>query len=600
MTAATAPSGRPRLVRWKAVVPLAVFAALAALAWWLFADRLARRAAEAVGTAVLGARVDIARLHLDLAGGKVSVGGLIVASPWDSLKNLLEADELVADVDALPLLEKKVVVDRLAATGLRFGTPRATSGIVPSTGPTATQRVAEGVKQWAANIDFPALQLATGKIDVGRLDPAQLATPREAKALAARADSSRAAWNTALQGLNVGATADSGVAMVNRLKGAKPTDLALLNQARRTLEQIKQARDRVTALERNVTTGVAGLQAGVAGLGEARQRDYTFARGLLKLPALDAPDVGAALFGPAAVARFQRALYLAQLGRRYIPPGLLPHAEDGPKRMRRAGTTVRFPREHALPAFLLREGELSFQLAGSGASSRVRNYAGKLTGLTSDPAVYGRPMVFTAAAPALNIGALIDHVRPTPRDTAGAVVGDVQLPTLALGALPLRLDAGRGTVSLAFALTGDTLRGRWGVHSDALRWVRDSATGGETASPVQHLVEHALTGISSLEITAELRGTIAHPTIAVSSNLDKAIADRIRAVVGEQAAAAEAKLRAQVDSIVEREVAPVRAQVAAASGDVTTRLSEQRGRLEQAQKNIEQRLRELTGGLRLP
>jgi uncharacterized protein (TIGR03545 family) len=459
--------------------------------------------------------------------------------------------------------------------------------------------VAEDVKQWAGNIDFPALQLATGKIDVGRLDPSQLATPREAKALAARADSSRAAWTAAMQGLNAGPAADSGVAMVNRLKGARPTDLALLNQARRTLEQIKQARDRVTALERNVSTGVASLQAGVAGLGEARQRDYTFARGLLKLPALDAPDVGAALFGRAAVARFQRALYLAQLGRRYIPPGLLPHAEDGPKRMRRAGTTVRFPREHALPGFLLREGELSFQLGGGGDSATpLRNYAGKLTGLTSDPAVYGRPTLFTAAAPALTIGAMIDHVRSTPRDTAGAVVGGVQLPTLALGALPLRLDAGRGTVSLAFALTGDTLRGRWGVHSDALRWVRDSAAA--TASPVQQLVEHALTGIASLDVTAELRGTIAHPTLAVSSNLDQAIAARIRAVVGEQAAAAEAKLRAQVDSIVERETAPVRAQVASVTGDATTKLSEQRGRLEQAQKTLEQRLRDLTRGVRLP
>jgi len=44
-----------------------------------------------------------------------------------------------------------------------------------------------------------------------------------------------------------------------------------------------------------------------AGLTDARQRDYAIARGLLKLPGLDAPDIGAALFGSAAVDRFQRA-----------------------------------------------------------------------------------------------------------------------------------------------------------------------------------------------------------------------------------------------------------------------------------------------------
>ncbi|PYP71264.1 MAG: hypothetical protein DMD41_12935 [Gemmatimonadetes bacterium] len=576
------------------------FAGLVVLGWWLFADRLARRGAEAVGTAILGARVEIDRLHLDLLAGKVEVRGLTAASPFEPLKNLFQADELVADVDVAPLLERKVIVDRLAAKGLRFGTPRATSGIVSSAEPSATQRVAESVKRWAGSIQFPALQLATGKIAVGRLDPGSLATPRDAKALAARADSSRVAWAAALQGLDLGPTIDSAVAMANRLRGAKPTDLALLNQARRTLGQVKQTRDRMTTLERGITTGVAGLQAGVAGLSDARQRDYAFARGLLKLPALDAPDVGAALLGPVALARFQRALYLAQLGRQYAPPGLLPRAGAGPRRMRRAGTTVRFPREHALPGFLLRDAELSFQLEPT--APRPKAYTGRLTGLTSDPALYGRPTVFTARAPTLQAGALLDHVRSTPYDTAGATLQGVKLPALALGTLPLRLEPGAGTVTLGFALRGDTLRGRWGVRSDALRWVRDSAVGegGGAGSDAQGLVERVLSGIGALDLTAELRGTIDHPSLAVSSNLDRAVADRLRALVGEEAARAARTVRAQVDSIADRETAPVRAQVAAVTNDVTARLAEQRGRLDQSQHALEQRLRDLTRGIRLP
>src|SRR5207245_218858 len=98
----------------------------------------------------------------------------------------------------------------------------------------------------------------------------------------------------------------------NRLRGAKPTDLALLNQARRTLGQVKQTRDRMTTLERGITTGVAGLQAGAAGLSGARQRDYAFARGLTELPALDAPDVGAAMAGPPSP---RRARPLSRPGR---------------------------------------------------------------------------------------------------------------------------------------------------------------------------------------------------------------------------------------------------------------------------------------------
>src|SRR5947208_3449071 len=52
--------------RWKAVGPLLAFGALGAAAWLLFAERIARRAIETVGTAVIGAKVEIRALALSL------------------------------------------------------------------------------------------------------------------------------------------------------------------------------------------------------------------------------------------------------------------------------------------------------------------------------------------------------------------------------------------------------------------------------------------------------------------------------------------------------------------------------------------------------
>jgi len=583
------------IFRWKAVVPLSLFG-LAGLGLWLaFADRIAKRTAESVGTALVGAEVEIERLHLDLRHGRVEIRGLTVASPFEALENLLQADALVADIDPLPLLEKKVVIDRLMATGLRFGTPRKTDG--------RTGGQADGVmgqmQRWAAQLEVPALQLGTGKISADRLDPAQLSTPRAAAALAARADSARRAWDAMLGGLDATASADSARRMAERLRGAKATDVNLLGDARRTLGVLNQAQDRVTVLERSVTSGIAELQAGAAGLGEARQRDYATARKLLKLPGLDAPDIGAALFGAAAVDRFQRVLYWVELGRRYMPPGLLPRATPGPKRARRAGTTVRFPRVHEEPAFLLRNAELSIQLGEAGATPRT--YAASVSGVTSDPALYGRPATASAAAPEFRLGALLDHVRPTPRDTAAASLAGVALPPLALPSLPIRLDPGVGTVTLSFSVQGDQIRARWTVQSDRVRWTRDSG-GAASPSPIGDLVWRAVSGIAALEVSASLVGSVAHPQLAVSSNLDHALADRLRAVAGAELAAAERRMRAQVDSLVDGQVAPVLAEVKALGGDVTGRLGGQRAQLDDARKALEQRLRELTRlpGVRVP
>jgi hypothetical protein len=186
---------------------------------------------------------------------------------------------------------------------------------------------------------------------------------------------------------------------------------------------------------------------------------------------------------------------------------------------------------------------------------------------------------------------MLDHVRPTPRDTAGASVQGVRLPVFPLPSLPVRLDPGQGTVQLGFALRGDTIRARWTVRSTHVQWARDSSGAG---SQVADLLWRTLSGISTLEVEAGVTGTLTAPRLSVRSNLDQAIAARLRAMLGEEVAAAERRLRAEVDRQVDPVIAPVRARVTTLQTEVTGRLAQQRGRLDQAQQDLETRLRELT------
>jgi len=577
---------RIKIFRWRAIGPLLVLFVIGGVLWWLFADTIARHESQQVGTSLLGAKVEIQYLHLDLAHGDVTIKGLTIASPHEAFKNLLQADELVADLDMLPLTEKKLVIDRIVANGLRFGTPRETDGRVPAeSGQGIAGTVLAETREWASRFQVPVLQLATGKISVDSLDPRRLSTIPAADALGARADSSRRAWQAGFDTLRLGPTLDSASATLEQLRGARATDLATINTARQAIDRLKRARDRVTTLERNVKTGVSQLQAGLAGLDSARQRDYAFARGLLKLPSLDAPDIGAAVFGPGAIKPFEQALYYAQLARRYMPPGLLPRAATGPSRVRRAGETVRFPKERALPAFLLRSAELSFM-----------GYAGRLTGLTSDPALYGRPTAFNASGPQLAAGAMLNHTRGIPLDTAGATVGGVQFPAFDIPGVPLRLDPGAATTQLGFSLNGDTIHARFAIRSSNVRWTRDS---GFANSAIGNLIWRAVSGISNLDVETRLSGALEHPALAVRSNLDQAIASRLRAELGAQVAAAEKQMRDRVDALVNARVGPVRARVTEVQTQAQTQVAQQRARIDELQKQLEQRLRELTR-IRLP
>jgi hypothetical protein len=158
-------------------------------------------------------------------------------------------------------------------------------------------------------------------------------------------------------------------------------------------------------------------------------------------------------------------------------------------------------------------------------------------------------------------------------------------------------------MQLQFARDGDRIVARWDVTSDSVVWTPDTATSAartKVRSTMEQLVVRVLSGIKHLDLTAELEGDIKKPKLNVRSNLDRAIADRLRAVVGEEVKKAELRVRAAVDQIVERETAPIRARVATAREEAMTRVNEAKTRIEAEKAALEERLRGLAGGLIAP
>jgi ElaB/YqjD/DUF883 family membrane-anchored ribosome-binding protein len=149
---------------------------------------------------------------------------------------------------------------------------------------------------------------------------------------------------------------------------------------------------------------------------------------------------------------------------------------------------------------------------------------------------------------------------------------------------------------MRFVLDGDRLSGRWSVKSRNVTWIADSSRA-RTLNTLESLVARALTGIRELDLTADIGGTIAAPTLSVRSNLDRQVADRVKAVVGEEVAAAQARVRAHVDRLVEEKSAPVREKIATVRSESEQRLADARTRLDDEKRKLDERLKALSGGL---
>jgi len=160
----------------------------------------------------------------------------------------------------------------------------------------------------------------------------------------------------------------------------------------------------------------------------------------------------------------------------------------------------------------------------------------------------GRP-AFQASGPQFAAGALVNHVRSIPVDTAGATVGGIRLPAFEIPGVPLRLDPGAATTQLGFTLNGDTIHARFAIRSTNVRWTRDSG-GGFTNTTIGDLIWRTVSASRISTSKRVSRGRCIIRNLAVRSNLDQAIASRLRAVLGEQVAAAEKQVRDRVDALI--------------------------------------------------
>ena len=605
-SAVQSPSKRNRLVRWQGLIPLALLLVLLALFWLAFGDRVVRQTAAEAATKALGTQVDIASLEVRESESSIELRGLAIADPFNPRRNVIAAERIRVELEPTPLLEKKLIVRRLAVAGVRLGTVRSEPArTIDDNGFAAT--TLRSIREWAAKYRHPVLALTP--IDTIRqlvLDPAQLGTVRAATALATTADSVRGALEAQWRGLDLRTAFDSSEALVRRLSGASPRTLGIegtrraVADVRRVVRQIDETKTRLETLARNARAGVAVLDTGIGSLDDARRADYAFARSLLKVPSLEGPEIGGALFGPVTLDRYQQVVYWAELAQRYMPPGLRPRPREGPDRMRAAGATIAFPRARQLPDFHLQNGELDFALETGAARG---SYIGRLSDLTTTPALVGRPLRFSArrdaagtAVGALQVSGLIDHTAGRMRDSVHAVGTAIALPAFALPGLPLRVEPGKGTSQLDFLRNGNRIAARWIIRSSDVRWLSDSSRA-RALNPLEQLVGRVVSGLNELEVTANLTGEIRSPTIAISSNLDRAVAARVREVAGEEIAKAETRVRAAVDRIVEERTAPVRARIGELRSESERRIGDARTRLEEERQRLQARVDSLTGGL---
>jgi uncharacterized protein (TIGR03545 family) len=557
-----------KIIRWSAVIPTLIFLLLVFLIAFFLVDPLAKWALIKGGETTFGAKVDIQSVRVGFRDTSLTIKGMAVANKNEPMKNFFELQDAVFDAMALPLLEKRVIIQMAAIHGIRFGTPRTTSGAL-FLSPQKPGIVAKAVDRVWSQIETISVD-KWGDIKKFH-DPKTLINPDALKVTAVAKQAQEKILKTPdqlkgrVQALNLDSRTAALKQRVSALSGGSSDPQAIvkkLQDAKSLQTDLAALKTDIASTQKGLTQDLQSARGLVDEVKKAKEDDLKNLRQTFSFPPLDSGTLARALLGPSVARGLERGLDLFHKAKTYMPA----KAQQPPPPPRGHGRTIEFPREHEWPRFLLMKSALT----GEVGLEKPFAFQGELNGVTSNPPLYGKPMTLllhgSEGSRSMDVQGTLDFTQDITRTLLSGSYKGFALPPYTLGqpnAFSIALNGGTGSATGTFKIEGDQLAGDLSGSGTLLTLTPQFASAGD--SDLSHRlagsVTSALASVHTLTAHVSLHGTVESPDLGIESNLGQVIANAFKGVVGDEVARQEAALRAELDRLTNAKIQELSKQV---------------------------------------
>jgi uncharacterized protein (TIGR03545 family) len=506
---------------------------------------------EKIASELNGAKVDIHSIKTNFLKSEIEITGLQVGNHGDPMRNLLQIDSLVMKVGLDPLLRKKLFIDNLKVEGIHYGTARNQSGILLDDGEQDNRinlldRVASGMYGEMRNKmnDNPLKQLGTlltgSNIHDGLYDmKSKLRSTKCIVDMKKKMELHYQSW----------ARRQNGILGVRDLTEIEKVVSSLGNSS--NFDDIRPIETKITqkitdlqGITKTIDEEGNKFQKDLNNVDQYLTEDVNDLKERLKLPTLDNRDLSNQVFGPALLNYLERISYWVDLTRRKMAKGnrndlLTTRTTD------HNGTDVHFGKMAAYPAIFLNEGNFLSDLSADPTKGKI---IGKLTGLTTDPPIYGKPTEFTVEATFPGVGVegfkmnfVVDHTQDAYNENLIASMDNFPITNLVLvESGDLKFSIAKATASFKFQ--SEFLDNALKAHLTAsLSDVEYNVVS--RFQRIEDTVRQAVTLATQFDIDAKIEGPLDKLQLSIVSPLGERLAWEIQSEFKHQVGAIEDDIR---------------------------------------------------------
>ncbi len=529
-----------KMIRWSGLIAFVVIVGLIAIFTLFFLDGILKGIIEDQASLAVGAKVEMGDLRLKILGLRVDIQKLQVTNPEEPMRNAIEIGSLAFDLRAAPLLRKKIVIERMKVLDLAWNTTRQTSGALPprlQKKLASRKKVADAGAQAEKRIEECILPNFSILTDLKKRSPEEFLKGVDLRSAAFLGDYSKKVsaaketWEKRLKELPTREEIEKEIKSFQTLKDQRPKDLtqlpAYLENVNALQKKINDTQKTLTAAQQEFQMEINRLKASLQEVEKLKDMDVKAVMAKLGVQIPSAIDLICVLLGKEVAHKVNWALGMYRKLSQYTSKGKPKEEKEKPKPVpRMKGMDVRFPITRGSPDFLLELAEFSARpdvKKGPGVFA-FEKLAGELRGLTSHPALYGKPTLFKLngsmvgnLAKDFAMTGQLDHRSAVAEDRIDLSVKELRMEragTKDPHESPLRLASALLNVNGSLRAKGERLDGR--VLLDVL----NPKVAVESSAAI---LADLLKNLGSFDLSLTIGGTLDQPSLGLSSSATKTL-----------------------------------------------------------------------------